>query len=125
MCDKFGFRVGTKRSIAANLYERGATQADLIAATGTTQYNMLKDAERRGHRVLVRGDRYWLIAAKDNVAPEISSKISAGFPQAEPPNTRGTSVPAVVAPSCRCPGGPERYRMARQRISRGYPCPKG
>ena len=43
--DKFGFRLGTKPAPAARLYESGATQADMIAATGTAQYNMLKDAQ--------------------------------------------------------------------------------
>ncbi|RVD55401.1 hypothetical protein EN828_25220 [Mesorhizobium sp. M2D.F.Ca.ET.185.01.1.1] len=80
MYDKFGFRIGSKRSMAASLYERGATQADLVAATGTTQYNMLKDAERRGHRVLVKGDRYWLVAVEDNVAAKGSGKIGAALP---------------------------------------------
>lgn len=64
--DKFGFRIGSKRATAAKLYERGATQADMVAATGTTQYNMLEDAKRRGHRVDVKGDRYWLIAAAES-----------------------------------------------------------
>jgi hypothetical protein len=53
--DKFGFNLGTKRALAAQLYERGATQSEIIAATGITQYNMLKDAERRGHRVIRNG----------------------------------------------------------------------
>lgn len=66
--DKFGFRIGSKRSIAASLYERGATQVEMVAATGTTQYNMLKDAERRGHRVVFNGDRYWLVAATVSVS---------------------------------------------------------
>ncbi|RVA00028.1 hypothetical protein EN932_35880 [Mesorhizobium sp. M7A.F.Ca.US.002.01.1.1] len=107
MYDKFGFRLGSKRSIAASLYERGATQADLIAATGTTQYNMLKDAERRGHRVVVKGDRYWLVAAGDNVAVGSSSKISAGFPQAEARKTQATRpLPVVRQEELRVEGAP-------------------
>jgi AIPR protein len=68
--DKFGFSLGTKRALAAQLYERGATQSEIIAATGITQYNMLKDAERRGHRVVRKGDRYWLVHASDPRSPQ-------------------------------------------------------
>ncbi|RWD01430.1 MAG: hypothetical protein EOS58_25490 [Mesorhizobium sp.] len=95
MYDKFGFRIGSKRSKAASLYERGATQAELVAATGTTQYNMLKDAERRGHRVVIKGNRYWLVAAGDN-ATRSSSMISACLPQAKPGKKRGTG-PQLIA----------------------------
>ncbi|MER9920912.1 MULTISPECIES: hypothetical protein [unclassified Mesorhizobium] len=79
--DKFGFRLGSKRSIAASLYERGATQADMIAATGTTQYNMLKDAERRGHRIIVKGDRYWLLAVGGSATVADSGNAYVGLPQ--------------------------------------------
>ncbi|AZO59683.1 hypothetical protein EJ078_10880 [Mesorhizobium sp. M1A.F.Ca.IN.022.06.1.1] len=93
MYDKFGFRIGSKRSMAASLCERGATQADLVAATGTTQYNMLKDAERRGHRVIVKGDRYWLIAVGDSVAAKGSSKIGTTLP----PKKQATSPRPVAS----------------------------
>jgi predicted restriction endonuclease len=59
--DKFGFRLGTKRALAAQLFERGAAQAEIKAAIGYTHYNMLKDAERRGHRVKRNGNRFWLL----------------------------------------------------------------
>jgi len=68
--DKFGFRIGSKRSLAARLYETGATQSEMISATGTTQYNMLKDAEQRGHRVVVKGDRYYLFVASSQAEIE-------------------------------------------------------
>jgi HNH endonuclease len=58
--DKFGFRLGTKRAQAAQLYETGATQAEIKAAIGYPHYNMLKDAERWGHHVKRIGDRFWL-----------------------------------------------------------------
>jgi hypothetical protein len=58
--DKFGFRLETKRAQAAQLYEVGATQAEIRAAIGYPHYNMLKDAERRGHHVKRIGDRFWL-----------------------------------------------------------------
>ena len=73
--DKFGFRLGTKRARAALLYERGATQAEIKAAIGYPHYNMLKDAERRGHRVVRFGERFWLVHASDiaNVEADIDS----------------------------------------------------
>src|SRR5438105_11217304 len=80
--DKLGFRIGSKRSMAASLYERGATQAEMVAATGTTQYNMLKDAERRGHHVVVNGDRHWLIAATSS--PSGSGATPARQPRQSP-----------------------------------------
>jgi predicted restriction endonuclease len=58
--DKFGFRLGTKRARGAELYEGGATQAEITAAIGYPLYNMLKDAARRGHRVVREGNRFWL-----------------------------------------------------------------
>jgi hypothetical protein len=109
--DKFGFRLGSKRSIAASLYERGATQADMMAATGTTQYNMLKDAERRGHRVIIKGDRYWLSATEEGsnaVVPNLPKVERWNKPQADPrPSVRratrnaigdlASAVPAVLS----------------------------
>lgn len=84
--DKYGFRLGSKRSIAAKLYERGATQAEVKAATDTTQYNMPKDAEKRGHNVRRKGDRFWLMPASagtyageiGNEMPEPPKPLSAG-----------------------------------------------
>jgi hypothetical protein len=81
--DKFGFRLGTKRALAARLYENGATQSEMIAATGTTQYNMLKEAELRGHRVIRRDDRHWLIHASDAhalLAHSAASRLTAEIP---------------------------------------------
>jgi hypothetical protein len=75
--DRFGFRLGSKRAVAARLYEAGATQAEMIAATGTTQYNMLKEAKRRGHHVMVQGGRYWLIHASDVRSPHPPLRVSA------------------------------------------------
>ena len=73
--DKFGFRLGTKRARPALLYERGATQAEITAAIGYPHYNMLKDAKRRGYRVVHFGKRFWLVHASDiaNVKAEIDS----------------------------------------------------
>ncbi len=35
----FGFRLGSNRAQAAAMFERGATQGEIEAATGYTQYN--------------------------------------------------------------------------------------
>ena len=73
--DKYGFKLGSKRSLAAKLYESGATQAEMKAATGTTQYNMLKDAARRGHRIITKGDRFWLVHSSAS-APRSTAAVS-------------------------------------------------
>jgi hypothetical protein len=71
--DKFGFRLGMKRARGAELYERGATQAEITTAVGYPLYNMLKDAVQRGHRVVREGDRFWLrhASATDNIEADV------------------------------------------------------
>ena len=58
--DEFGFRIGSNRAKAAAMFKRGASQAEIEAATGYTQYNTLKAAERRGHKVSKIGTKYYL-----------------------------------------------------------------
>lgn len=94
--DKFGFRLGTKRARAATLYEKGATQAEMIAATGTTQYNMLKDATRRGHRVTTRDGRTWLYH-KDDKLPR--SVATAAIPFDPPIGTKMTDLQRLPEPT--------------------------
>jgi 5-methylcytosine-specific restriction endonuclease McrA len=72
--DKFGFRLGKKRSQGAQLAERGATQAEIRAAIGYPLYNMLRAAQKRGHHVVRCGDRFWLIHGSEAV--DISAEIS-------------------------------------------------
>jgi len=62
--DEFGFRIGTKCAKAAAMFKRGATQAEIEAATGYTQYNTLRAAQRRGHKVSKVGEKYYLEAAE-------------------------------------------------------------
>jgi predicted restriction endonuclease len=57
--DKFGFRLGTMRARRAELYEGGATQAEIMLI-GYPLYKMLKDAARRGHRVVRESNCFWL-----------------------------------------------------------------
>jgi len=78
--DKFGFRLGTKRARAAHLYERGATQAEITAAIGYPMYNVLREAVRRGHRVVREGDRFWLIHAfaTDDIEADIEQIRNRG-----------------------------------------------
>ncbi len=61
-CDKFGLRVGAKVSIAAAMFEKGCTMADVKAATGSTQYNVLQRLEQQGHRVTRVGRKISLTA---------------------------------------------------------------
>ncbi len=53
--DKYGLRVGTKRAMAATMFETGCTMADVRKATGHTQYNLLKKLAGEGHRVVRDG----------------------------------------------------------------------
>ena len=77
--DRFGFRLGTQRARAAQLYERGATQAEIKAAIGYSMYNVLKAAARRGHRVVREGDRFWLrLAAADDIEADIEQIRNRG-----------------------------------------------
>lgn len=41
--DKYGLRVGSKVSRAVAMFEKGCTMADVKEATGSPQYNMLKN----------------------------------------------------------------------------------
>src|SRR5258708_39781595 len=78
--DKFGFRLGTKRARGAELYERGATQAEITTAIGYPLYNVLKEAVRRGHRVVRDGDRFWLrhTSAADDIEADIEQIRNRG-----------------------------------------------
>jgi hypothetical protein len=51
--DVFGFRKGSKKSQAAKLYsvKKGATLAEVKEATGSSQLNLLKELEEKGHTV--------------------------------------------------------------------------
>jgi hypothetical protein len=51
--DAFGFRKGSKKSQAAKLYstKKGATLAEVKEATGSSQLNLLKELEEKGHKV--------------------------------------------------------------------------
>ena len=53
--DKYGLRLGTKRAMAAAMFEKGCTMAGVRKATGHTQYNLLKKLAREGHRVVRDG----------------------------------------------------------------------
>ena len=53
--DKYGLRLGTKRAMAAAMFETGCTMADVRKATGHTQYNLLKKLAGAGHRVVRDG----------------------------------------------------------------------
>ncbi len=64
--DEFGFRIGSNRAKAAAMFKRGASQAEIEAATGYTQYNTLKAAERRGHKVSKIGTKYYLETAESS-----------------------------------------------------------
>jgi len=51
--DKYGFREGSLKSRAASLYasKQGATLAEVKAATGSVQLNLLKELEGKNHTV--------------------------------------------------------------------------
>jgi hypothetical protein len=72
--DEFGYRKGSVRSKAAHIYagRKGATLTEVKDKVGSLQYNLLKEVERRGHKVRkvpekTRGGRnvtrYFLTAA--------------------------------------------------------------
>lgn len=72
--DQFGYRKGSIRSKAATIYagKKGATLAEVKEKVGSVQYNLLKEVEKRGHKVRkadekTRGGRnvtrYFLTAA--------------------------------------------------------------
>ena len=48
---KFGLRKGTKVSMAAAMFEKGCTMADVKKATGSNQYNVLRSLETAGHAI--------------------------------------------------------------------------
>lgn len=52
--DNFGFRKGSKKSEAAKLYssKKGATLAEVKEKTGSSQLNLLKELEEKGHKIL-------------------------------------------------------------------------
>lgn len=58
--DKYGMRIGSKRSRAAELYELGSTSVDVEIALGGAQLRVLNELAEMGHKVLrekVRGER--------------------------------------------------------------------
>jgi len=54
--DRYGFREGTARSIAAAMYSapKGATLAEVKAKTGTVQYNILNELRAKGYKVTTK-----------------------------------------------------------------------
>ena len=53
--DNYGLLRGSKRSIAAEMLEKGCYMKDIRLATGHTQYNLLKELREAGHRVVNSG----------------------------------------------------------------------
>lgn len=53
--DRYGLIRGSKRSIAAEMLERGCTMQEVKNATGYTQYNLLKLLRDQGHSVVNAG----------------------------------------------------------------------
>lgn len=50
--DCYGFRVGSKKSQAAALYEQGATLADVTSKVGSPQLSILSFLQTKGYVVL-------------------------------------------------------------------------
>jgi hypothetical protein len=46
--DKYGFRIGSLKSRAADLYSYGATREEVTAALGSTQLKVLTELESKG-----------------------------------------------------------------------------
>lgn len=49
--DEYGFRKESIKSQAAALYKKGATLADVKAAVGSIQFNVLNELEEAGHKI--------------------------------------------------------------------------
>lgn len=50
--DEFGFIVGSLKSKACILYRRGATRLEIMAALGNDHYNVLRELETMGYKII-------------------------------------------------------------------------
>lgn len=65
--DKFGTKKGTKAATALEMFEKGATMAEVKKVTGGTHYNLLRDLPSDGHKVWQEPDGRYVVRHKDEV----------------------------------------------------------
>jgi hypothetical protein len=83
--DKYGFEVGSLRSQAAALYEKGATRVQVKEVCGTNMLNVLELVREKGYKVKVQRVRVgknrphfkYTIMPKDSNNEEVTSNSVA------------------------------------------------